>query len=258
MSTISSPSKTEIVEFVRTYHSTHGKVPSISSVVKQFGLNKSRFYKLFSGISELCSLAQVPIPERRIQSVSQALVSRSSAREQREVQQSPIQCLALSPALTKRVYGVSQLEGGLDPSQVLEKLLNQDTENRRLQLSLPRTKRVSDFLDLAVSRGWKPELLVAYLTDAWNAGLINLSEETLQNATDSGAVFDPRAVRREQQTSESNGPSQNAIVPDWKVTRWYDYSKENGYTGGMGAFISECVEEFFARRNLFLRTFTQL
>jgi hypothetical protein len=76
---------------------------------------------------------------------------------------------------------------------------------------------------------------------------VNLSEETLQNATDSGVVFDLGA-KREQQASrlESIGPHKNAIVPDWKVKTDGMITREQRDT--MEAFIIECVEDFRANR----------
>jgi hypothetical protein len=88
----------------------------------------------------------------------------------------------LSPEQTRRIYGIGQLEGGLDPSSVVDNLLNTDTKLRRTyHLTLSKIKNVSDFLDSAVKIGWNPDWMLEYVTRLWNLGITNLTEPVLKN-----------------------------------------------------------------------------
>jgi len=90
--------------------------------------------------------------------------------------------LTLTPEETRRIYGISQLEGGIEPSLVINRLLDLDTELRRkYRLSLPKTKRVSEFLDFATERGWKVGEVTDFLTGVWNSGLLKLDQVTIRN-----------------------------------------------------------------------------
>jgi len=92
-------------------------------------------------------------------------------------QQSSPQCLTLSPEQTRRVYGICHLEGDAEPSLVIDRLLDLDTELRRKHgLSLAKAQMVASFLDSAVARGWKPDSVADYVTVLWNRGIMNLSE----------------------------------------------------------------------------------
>jgi hypothetical protein len=74
--------KSEIVEFVRSFYTQLGSVPSVSSILNQFNLSRAKFYRLFpSKLAELCTLAGVPVPESRIQAVKQALDGRKVLKQ---------------------------------------------------------------------------------------------------------------------------------------------------------------------------------
>jgi len=183
MSTVSAV-KVEIVRFVASFYAQHGNVPSVSTILRQFSLNRADFYRLFpSGIAELCSLARVPVPEDRVQAVGEALRSRTALKENEASRQQPSpQCLTLSPEQTRRVYGICHLEGDAEPSLVIDRLLDLDTELRRKHgLSLAKAQMVASFLDSAVARGWKPDLIVEYVTRLWNSMIMNLNETYLAN-----------------------------------------------------------------------------
>ncbi len=177
--------KTEIVRFVTSFYSEHGNVPSVGSIIKQFNLSRTQFYGLFPAkLSELCRLAGVPIPENRIQAVKQALNTRTVSKQKEALasQQLIPQCLILSSEETRRVLGICQLEGGIEPSLVIDRLLNLDTElRRRHRLTLSKANAVSCFLDSAVARGWRPTWIVEYITRLWNSRILNLNEVTLRN-----------------------------------------------------------------------------
>lgn len=172
--------KTEIAGFVKSFYAEHGVVPSIGVILKQFGMNRVDFYRLFSSLAELCGLSGVPVPEERIDSVREALKGRSLQKEEQAMKTSQ-ESLMLSPQATRRIYGICQLEN-LEPPQAIDMLLDWDHRLRRnYHLSLAKTKQLSDFLDAAVSRGWKLDSLVEYLVRVWNNGLLNLGEACLGN-----------------------------------------------------------------------------
>ena len=91
--------------------------------------------------------------------------------------------LMLSEEQTRRLYGLSHLEGGKDPLVVLDELLNYDCKMRRYGLTLSRRKILSEALEVALQRGWKinaePDFVDA-VTKAHNLGILSWPAETVR------------------------------------------------------------------------------
>jgi hypothetical protein len=95
--------------------------------------------------------------------------------------------LVLTEEQTKRIMGISHLEGGLDQLLVVDNLLDYDMKVRRTyRLSFPHINRVSSFLDVAVARGWSttttPNILNT-LTEFFNLGILTLPANTINDMT---------------------------------------------------------------------------
>jgi hypothetical protein len=99
----------------------------------------------------------------------------------------------LTPEATRRLYGICQLEGGADPTVIINQLLDHDTELRRkYRLSQSKLNMVSAFLDSAIKSGWTTESILSYTTLLWNLGITNLDEPTLKNLIALAQAVDPR------------------------------------------------------------------
>jgi len=171
--------RTRILEFAKLFHNQNRTVPSISIIIENVkGVNRSRFYGLFpQGISELASAAGIPPPPAdRTQVVEKAL----AARKATQTEAKPLS--QLTPNQAMRILGVAQLEGGIDPASVVDKLLDLDTKLRnKHKLSLSKIQAVSDFLDSAVKNGWTLDSIPNYITTLWNLSITNLNQTALTN-----------------------------------------------------------------------------
>jgi len=91
--------------------------------------------------------------------------------------------LMLSEEQTRRLYGLSHLEGGKDPLVVLDELLNYDSKMRRYGLTLSKRRVLSEALEAALQRGWKinaePDFVDA-VTKAHNLGILSWPAETVR------------------------------------------------------------------------------
>jgi hypothetical protein len=171
--------RTRILEFAKLFYDQNRTVPSISIIIEKVkGVNRSRFYGLFpQGITELASVAGVPPPPAdRTQAVEKAL----AARKTPQTEAKPL--IQLTPAQAMRILGVAQLEGGIDPALVVDRLLDLDTKLRnKHKLSLSKIQAVSDFLDSAVKVGWTLDSILNYITTLWNLSITNLNQTVLTN-----------------------------------------------------------------------------
>ncbi|MEM3040928.1 MAG: hypothetical protein QXG97_02725 [Nitrososphaerota archaeon] len=89
--------------------------------------------------------------------------------------------LVLSEAQTRRLYGLSHLEGGKDPLIIVDELLSRDAELRgTYKLSMKDTRLVAGFLKAAAERGWRttsnPNILTL-ITHLWKCGVQRLEPE---------------------------------------------------------------------------------
>jgi len=173
-------SKDSIARFVKEFYDRNKVIPSISLILNEFNLNRTDFYNLFPGrLSELCRLAGVPVPKNRIDAVKPAL--KSKEKSSAKAQQSTVECLTLSPEATRRIYGICQLEGGIEPNLVIDNLLDLDTSMREHGISLEQLVNVTHFLDAAAGRKWRINDLLDYITTLWNLGVHNLDATSLGN-----------------------------------------------------------------------------
>jgi hypothetical protein len=176
-----------ILSYVKDYHSKNKRAPSLRALIRQFkgeGLNFAKFYQLFPrGITEACSKAGVPTPMERIRQTEMAI--QGVKMKEGDIQENvPLQNrLILTEAQTKRLLGMSHLEGGKDPLIIVDELMNRDSELRReFKLSFKDTSTVSGFLNMAVGRGWSVSTspnIVDFCTQLWNLGIQQLPPETV-------------------------------------------------------------------------------
>lgn len=176
-----------ILSYIKDCHTKSNRAPSLRVLIRQFkgeGLNFAKFYQLFPrGITEACAKAGVPAPMERIRQTEMAVqgVKMKDAAIQENV---PIQNrLMLTEAQTKRLLGMSHLEGGKDPLIIVDELMDRDSELRRkYKLSFKDTSTVSGFLNMAVGRGWSVSAspnIVDFCTQLWNLGIQQLPPETI-------------------------------------------------------------------------------
>lgn len=53
-----------IIEYVRRKYKERGRVPSIREILREFGIYRTLFYRIFPrGLREVCEEANVPLPE---------------------------------------------------------------------------------------------------------------------------------------------------------------------------------------------------
>ncbi len=172
--------RTRILEFVKLFYDQNRTVPSVSIIIKgvQGIKNRTRLYGMFpQGISEIARAAGIPPPsEERTQRVEKAL----AARKMPQTEAKPL--IQLTPTQARRILGVAQLEGGIDPALVVDKLLNLDTKLRnKHKLSLSKIQAVSDFLDSAIKNEWTLDLILNYIATLGNLGITNLNQTVLNN-----------------------------------------------------------------------------
>jgi hypothetical protein len=172
------------LEFAKLFYDQNRTVPSVSIIIKGVqGINRTRLYRLFPrGLSEITAAAGIPPPpENRTEAVAKAMEARKKGGEQK-IPEEAMARVQLTAEQSRRLFGICQLEGGIDPTLAIDRLLNVDSDLRRkYRLSLSKTKIVSDFIDSAVARGWKPDMIVDYISQLWNHGITNLNETVLRS-----------------------------------------------------------------------------
>ncbi len=229
--------KHQIVQFVQEFHKQNGRAPSVNEILKHFknnGLCSSTFYQFFpKGLKELCSLAGIPVPVERIRKTAKATAALREGRKGDVHRETALSRLILTEEQTKRLLGLSHLEGGRDPLLIMDQLLDLDTVLRKeFKLTLEDIARVAVFLKYAVSIGWRikqdPDLLDC-LTRAWNLGLLGL---------------EPRAVQYLVEVLE------DAQARGWKPNEFANYVTKF-YNGILAYIMYEkgliCFEEFRRR-----------
>jgi hypothetical protein len=76
--------RNKVVDFVKNYYVDNGRIPYISQILREVKINRIGLYKLFPGkLSEICSLAGVPVPINRIRRVEHALKGRKKSIKRR-------------------------------------------------------------------------------------------------------------------------------------------------------------------------------
>ena len=113
----------EIVKHIQTYYEEHKTEPSVGEITKEFkeqGVNGYTFYRFFpKGKAEACRLAGVPVSMELFKRTEKALKARAKARKNDTVIETPSATirLTLTEEQTKRLLGISHLEGGIGPSR---------------------------------------------------------------------------------------------------------------------------------------------
>ena len=69
--------KESTIRYIKNYSKTHGKPPTIKSICDNIPeINRSKFYAIFQGgIGEACTIAEIVVPEKRIESTAKAAIS---------------------------------------------------------------------------------------------------------------------------------------------------------------------------------------
>jgi len=185
--------KQAIIQYIKKRYERDKEAPSLRKIIEHFKkekLNFTRFYKMFpGGIPEAYRLAGVPIPKDRMRRTAKATkaVKTAKAREKAEDEAPPPTRLVLTEEQSKRLLGISHLEGGKDPLVIIDELLDYDSKARKYGLSLARRKLLSEALEAAMEKGWKVDAepsFVEALTRAHNLGLLNWTPETVKYMLD--------------------------------------------------------------------------
>jgi hypothetical protein len=176
--------KQPIIKYIRGYYRQNGETPPLRKIIKRFErekLNFSRFYEIFPGrMSEACGLAGVPIPTERIRRTDRATQASKMTEPTPHVQVCPSRPM-LSDEQTKRLLGISHLEGGKEPLIIIDELLDRDAKLRNTyKLSFKDTKMIADFLNLAIGKGWQVPWLLSVETYLWNSGFMDLDQQALK------------------------------------------------------------------------------
>ena len=139
-------------------------------ILKEIKTNRTELYKAFpGGLAEICRGSGVPYPKDRAKAVEKAVKARSTKAEKDQSKvASPI---TLTEEQSKRIYGIMQLEGGKDPSVIIDDLLDRDYGLRKSMLTMQQTKRLVQLLDETYKRNWKPEEVADYVTTLYNCGI---------------------------------------------------------------------------------------
>lgn len=179
--------KNAILSFIQSYYAKNKTAPSIGLIADKFkakGVNRYTFYTLFSGgLPQACKAAGVSVPER-VKQTQKALKVRKARGKAKTtgVKEVSSTRLTLTEEQTRRLLGISHLEGK-DPLALIDYLLDLDTKLRKTyKLSLAKTKLVADFLGVAIERGWSTMSnpnIVDFITYLWNCGVQNLPPETV-------------------------------------------------------------------------------
>lgn len=164
----------EIIRFCRSLYDKDGNVPSIAQLTSAFHINRTDFYRLFNGLTELCKLVGIPIPESRINRTEAASNIRS-AMKLPHASSLPSVTIQLNEEQTRRILAISHLEGGIDPSAVTDRLLDTDTEMRqKYKLSFEDVRTANAIMRKSRKLGYTANSLFPLLVSAERTGLINL------------------------------------------------------------------------------------
>ncbi len=202
---MSSSTRAKIIKFVKnTYNSLH-KVPSTSEIVENVPEVRSvrHLYDIFPGkLEAICEAAGVPVPEARIRQTNKA-------REKGKASNSACGKIHLSEKQNNRLLGIGQLEGGKDPSKIVDDLLDRDTTLRyQAGLTIEDTKIIVTFISAALVAGWSKSKLIPFTTQLWNNGLTNLSSQEIEvllalTAAMKAKGIDPKQFVKEATDSKS-------------------------------------------------------
>lgn len=168
----------EIIRFSRSLYEKHRQVPTIAQITSAFKITRTEFYRLFTGLVELCRLAGIPIPEARINKTQAASIIRSGQNISQAAAR-PRVSIELNDEQTRRVLAISHIEGGIDPSLVVDRLLDTDSVMRhRHELNFDNVKLVATIAAKARKLGYSTSRLLSLTFAADRVGLTLLNEDT--------------------------------------------------------------------------------
>ena len=103
----------KIIEFVKENWKKRRKVPTIDEILAKFGLNRSKLYRFFpNGLAEICELAEVPCPEKRLKACEKA----KEAHRNHEI---PLGSSNVPPDLVNAYLGIGAWEGITDVELIM-------------------------------------------------------------------------------------------------------------------------------------------
>ena len=180
------PIKDRILNYIKQEYTKNHVAPTLSNIINHFKADKlsiAKFYKIFpEKLSQALRLAGVPVPVERINKTSEATAKLKARKKPTESPTSTTSRLVLTQEQEGRVLGISQLEGGLAPSLIIDKMLNLDTEMRKeYHLNLKEIKLVSQFLNDAHNIEWTDSELLKIITHLSNNGFMKLNANALKD-----------------------------------------------------------------------------
>jgi len=117
-----SEDKIAVLEFVRRQYEQSGIVPSIVSILKNFGWNRTYLYRVFQGgLSQICKEASVQFPAERSKVVEAALATR-----RKRIAEGVLVAHGegVDSELEKTIF--SLLNAGVAPEKIVEKIGHMD------------------------------------------------------------------------------------------------------------------------------------
>ncbi|MCJ7770232.1 TusE/DsrC/DsvC family sulfur relay protein [Candidatus Bathyarchaeota archaeon] len=223
MSTVENNVRGEVILFAKTYYQQHGSAPSIRAIVRRFKktLNIGRIYELFpDGQGQICREASISLPSDRLNHTSnaqKARVAKTSTNTNSVLGTAESSRLALTEEQTRRIYGISHLEGGKNPNQIITEMLDRDTTVRRLLEHPENMAEMVRFVESGLSRGWKIPWLLEITTNLWNGRVTTLSAQEVGSLVELISELKNRGIEVKQFVQES--VNAGSLVNSWRQYR---------------------------------------
>jgi hypothetical protein len=149
-------------------------------ITEKFNISSKTFYKVFSGISEACRASGVPMSEGRKNVTLEATRAVKRRGSRQGDQNASGSLVSLTQEQTGRLLGLSHLEGGKDPTVILDEMLDRDAQLRSLLEKPEDLGQTVEALNALLRAGFKFEELGTVLRRLWRLGILNYPRETLE------------------------------------------------------------------------------
>ena len=185
-----------IIRFIKDHYEESGEAPTMRQITEEFSISSKTFYEVFSGLSEACRAAGVPMSEGRKNVTLEATRAvKRSARSRDRAGPRSSDLVSLTQEQVGRLLGLSHLEGGKCPSVILDEVLNRDTQLRSLLEKPEDLGRTVEALNALLRAGFKFEELGTALGRLWRLGAFNYSRETIEGLTEIVASLKIRGLK---------------------------------------------------------------